>query len=915
MSLHTPRITLLPEDVQAQIKSSLQITTINEVVEELVKNALDALASTVRIEVDFAKGFCSVLDDGVGIPSMEFLQSGRLAQLHCIQTDLHTRRSQSLTRLLGTSKLDSPNPTYGQYGRFLSNLCTVSLLSITSRYTSEASTNRLVLNGGQPISRQLDVDEDEGGPAGHGTKVTVHNLFGNLPVQLKHRASRFSSRLEIEKEFHTVKRSLASLLLASPRSVELHLKVAHGKQSYSHRPVASPENGVFSLPRICSTLCQAGYISPSGPISWRVGSVRAGDLFIRAAICLDPAPSKGVQFMSVGHLPIHPSGHAHSLFEIVNNMFDASDFGSVEKDMAAEEGQNSYGSTKGDSGGDKPSATRELTPSGKGVDRWPMFYIRVDGTPGTVIQDLESQNIASHDFQHLVRTMEALITQFLDVYGYKSDSGRKRRWRNHKHRRPEARDAGIDPHVGRAHAARPPGRFQDWRRVKNTRNVTFGDLNMGLPFGKLELDHASTELDAGDEPDDHISADEPVLGTNSDDDAAERTGTRQKDESRERAAEYERGLSWTNPRPGIVVQRKPHAGFPRRDPASPVSLGSPSGGHRGEDSLMTPLSNPISSPPLEDEIPALDKGQFDHHPAWGDLGLASDQKLTKASLSSASVLRQVDDKFILAIVAATGPNKEQREISTDDGREKGAMLVLIDQHAADERIRVEELYDQLCRDDVVTLPRPIVFEVNRVEAAKFLKLQTYLRSWDLVYDVRSDSSSARDLVPGRTSPALYGESQSAHSVVVTGLPRLIAERCWLEPKILIDLLRKEIWTERPRRGRDVASDRSPPVQEDSSPWLSKIAHCPSGLLDMLHSRSCRSAIMFNDSLTVEQCTTLVQRLARCAFPFQCAHGRPSMVVLMQADGEESVPGAGDTGTPIHARGGFGHAWNRWREGS
>ena len=38
--------------------------------------------------------------------------------------------------------------------------------------------------------------------------------------------------------------------------------------------------------------------------------------------------------------------------------------------------------------------------------------------------------------------------------------------------------------------------------------------------------------------------------------------------------------------------------------------------------------------------------------------------------------------------------------------------------------------------------------------------------------------------------------------------------------------------------------------------------------------------MFNDPLTKDQCIDLVQRLAKCAFPFQCAHGRPSMVPIV-----------------------------------
>lgn len=38
--------------------------------------------------------------------------------------------------------------------------------------------------------------------------------------------------------------------------------------------------------------------------------------------------------------------------------------------------------------------------------------------------------------------------------------------------------------------------------------------------------------------------------------------------------------------------------------------------------------------------------------------------------------------------------------------------------------------------------------------------------------------------------------------------------------------------------------------------------------------------MFNDVLSVNQCEDLIDRLSRCAFPFQCAHGRPSMAPLI-----------------------------------
>jgi DNA mismatch repair protein MLH3 len=37
--------------------------------------------------------------------------------------------------------------------------------------------------------------------------------------------------------------------------------------------------------------------------------------------------------------------------------------------------------------------------------------------------------------------------------------------------------------------------------------------------------------------------------------------------------------------------------------------------------------------------------------------------------------------------------------------------------------------------------------------------------------------------------------------------------------------------------------------------------------------------MFNDPLTLAQCEDLVASLAHTALPFQCAHGRPSVVPI------------------------------------
>lgn len=71
--------------------------------------------------------------------------------------------------------------------------------------------------------------------------------------------------------------------------------------------------------------------------------------------------------------------------------------------------------------------------------------------------------------------------------------------------------------------------------------------------------------------------------------------------------------------------------------------------------------------------------------------------------------------------------------------------------------------------------------------------------------------------------------------------------------------------------------------------------------------------MFNDELSIEQCKTLISRLAECAFPFQCAHGRPSMIPLLdlQPLAQEGMPKARED---FRGEAHFGEAIKRWKHG-
>ena len=162
----------------------------------------------------------------------------------------------------------------------------------------------------------------------------------------------------------------------------------------------------------------------------------------------------------------------------------------------------------------------------------------------------------------------------------------------------------------------------------------------------------------------------------------------------------------------------------------------------------------------------------------------------------------------------------------------------------------------------------MIFEVSLEEITLLQSYQWHFADWGIIYDL-----------PTQTSKRNYiaGNSSTASSVVVLSVPQLIQERCKQEPKLLIRLIRTELWNVHESRRLPTASlaNTSPPKN-----WLERVHTCPQGIIDMLNSRACRSAIMFNDILTRAQCQLLVRKLADCKFPFQCAHGRPSLVPLV-----------------------------------
>jgi DNA mismatch repair protein MLH3 len=265
-------------------------------------------------------------------------------------------------------------------------------------------------------------------------------------------------------------------------------------------------------------------------------------------------------------------------------------------------------------------------------------------------------------------------------------------------------------------------------------------------------------------------------------------------------------------------------------------------------------------------------------------------RISKSALTEAEVVAQVDRKFIL-IKLPLSDRKEASHVSATDS------LIMLDQHAVDERCKLEDLMagyfvreaDSSIRAVVEPLVKPLLFDVGDQELELLQQWQPYFTAWGIIFETRQKR--------------IRHPLDTASRINITALPPSIMERCSSEPKLLIDLLRREVW-EVSESHRWPAAPFLPFVAETT--WISNFHRCPRAILDLLHSRACRSAIMFNDVLSKQECEQLLERLSRCSFPFQCAHGRPSMAPLVDLGVGSRVGGWDEEDKNI--------GWRKWMDG-
>lgn len=767
---------------------------------------------------------------------------------------------------------------------------------------------------------------------GHGTRVTVNDLFGNLPVRVKSRALALQKPDELEREWDHLRHLLVSLTLANAKLRKLVLEDPRRSRKITIRSRAQPslsssQGAELDIQRINSVLAQANLVGFQDSESWNTVSGCISNISIRAAISLVPSPTKKVQFISFGRDPLFLVSNTNILYDEVNRLFSLSDFGAI--GAAAEHPAGTKSPAHWDEQGDIASKG----PS-KAINRWPMFYIRIDASVPQRLYDDSYELVPGSDksIQHIMDVLTAMVNEFLEQHNLRPRAVKRQR----KAFRPLADPISEDRKVARrtrctkvdgpvfpvsttedtldGNLRLPPFRkatstrssqgFGTWSRVKGSATNA---KNTHVPRTKEEPDSVEKK---------HLSshpyeADSEILANNGSrmrdtftlTALPEKNGNYKSEEAQqaENASPQDPAdvmIPWTDPYTGKSHLINARTGQSMRPDSRTLSLYRPrstgsiqpmrylNGMRRPASAIPSRAQNiwvenllkgwdnpalrrperPISSAGVEPgHENACGKSIYD---GLGDsfsldgAGYAKFRgKLRRQHLAMAEVIAQVDRKFIFVKTTST---RDTGNSDSDD------VLALIDQHAADERCRVEQLFEELFVSgdegiDMKTFTDPIAFEVNATEAPLFKRYTKFFYSWGVDYSI--------DHKPGF----------SIGLGTINSLPSLIAERCRTEPGLAVDFIRNEIWKREESGQGPYEPSLTRDKRQDGGPghtWVEHLSGCPQGIIDLLNSRACRSSIMFNDVLTIDECQNLVARLARCVFPFQCAHGRPSLVPIL-----------------------------------
>uniref|UniRef100_A0A8C8ZVV3 MutL homolog 3 n=1 Tax=Prolemur simus TaxID=1328070 RepID=A0A8C8ZVV3_PROSS len=228
-------------------------------------------------------------------------------------------------------------------------------------------------------------------------------------------------------------------------------------------------------------------------------------------------------------------------------------------------------------------------------------------------------------------------------------------------------------------------------------------------------------------------------------------------------------------------------------------------------------------------------------------------RFTKEMIHSMQVLQQVDNKFIACMMSTK---------TEESGKAGGNLLVLVDQHAAHERVRLEQLiidsYEKQqpqgsARKKLLSSTLIPPLEITVTEEQRRLLRCYHKNLEDLGLEFIFPHTSDSLVLVGKV-PLCFVEREANE---------LRRGRSTVTKSIVEEFIREQVELLQTTGG----------IQGSLPLTVQKV----------LASQACHGAVKFNDGLSLEESCRLIEALSWCQLPFQCAHGRPSMLPLADID--------------------------------
>lgn len=243
--------------------------------------------------------------------------------------------------------------------------------------------------------------------------------------------------------------------------------------------------------------------------------------------------------------------------------------------------------------------------------------------------------------------------------------------------------------------------------------------------------------------------------------------------------------------------------------------------------------------------------------------------VSRNNLTDSRTINQVGDKFILIEVKPELPI----------GKKNIRYIIILDQHACDERIKLEEYISTFMRSvlDKTLFMKPshnFNFQLEESEASMLLHFRKEFHFWGIEYEIQKDRLNK-------------------YTIHIQSLSDILSQKVRNDMMYMKKILLQH--------GHDIKESKKPMLSNMKSQKqkMSQYLNCiPMFYMEIFNSKACRAAIMFGDTLTKNECELLVHKLSACWLPFQCAHGRPSMVPIGILNDDPSNTSCTSKGIPL-----------------